>query len=136
MNPTWIQNGHRLKENVNVYRPIIYRLFPKLEQIVITGTSVSWNGDVYPLNPRSLLNVLDGVWLRSSFSTVIIEDQFGKWIKKAFAKKVVAEYKAKGIAVDFDAEYGGHRVIISVHSPSTRAQFKEKTKKKKKCLIM
>merc|ERR1712154_327500 len=106
-----------------------------------TGTGLG----VYPLSPLTLLKALDGVSLPPSFRTVVVVDEEGKWVEKAFKKKGVAEFAAKGFAVEVEEEedeYGRwtkRTVFISMENECEEVEGahsvqKEKEEKKGRCL--
>ena len=121
--PIWKQKGNEMKENVNVYRPVIYELFPNLRQITIRTTN-NEGDSVYPIEPQTLLNVVQNEKRPPKLRTIQIADYSKtKWSEKVFDEKVIAKYKAMNIGVelkDYVTSDGEPwvKVILSVPPPS------------------
>ena len=112
--PLRSQKGDELKENVNVYRPVIYELFPNLRQITI-GMAHSDSYSVYPIEPQTLLNVVQNEKRPPKLRTIQIWDRSKtKWSEKVFDEKVIAKYKAMNIGVEVQKLTNGRDVILSV----------------------
>ena len=99
LKPLWRRKrGNGVRDGVNVFNEKLLKTFQNLQQITIKRTSYR------PLSPRTLLRALDGVSLPPSFRTVVVVDAHGKWVWKAFDDEVVAEFAAKGFAVEVEEE--------------------------------
>ena len=114
MEPMWNRNDDKKKqnENCNIFRPIVYQLFPNLEQITLLTSNIKPRDlGVYPLDPRFLLNLLERKPLPLKFNSVQIQDIDKQWIRSAFNAKIIQEFKERNISVDFEAH--GKVMIIS-----------------------
>ena len=104
-----MQDPSDLKEDVNVFRPILYNLFPNLESVTFL---TSYRGfPTYALNAKSLLKVLDVPYRTASFSRVIILDGMNKWWQTSFSSDMQKAYKAK----NFDVQFNNGKVCINLN---------------------
>ena len=112
--PIWKQNVDQLKENVNVYRPVTYELFPNLRQITI-WTTFKGTDSVYPIAPQTLLNVIQSEKRPRTLRTIqIMDNSETKWSLKVFDEKVIMKYKAMNIGLGVGKTRAGHKMILTI----------------------
>jgi len=82
------------KKNTNIYRDVLYQMFPNLERITLDVRSG------YPVDPLSLLDILDDP--ACSLQSVCIRYGYGeKWTVDGFDNiETVQRYKDKGIEIE------------------------------------
>ena len=100
-------------DNTNLFKPILFDLFPKLRQITI-NTADQTGQRKWAFNPLSLLSILNGAAVPESFETIKIEDRGeNKWLTKAFSQRVRGKYAESNLAVKHERTFDGNVVFIS-----------------------
>eukprot|EP01084_Bolivina_argentea_P293717 505222_1 len=86
--------------NNNLFKPILFKLFPNLQEIMIYSTSFS---SVYSFSILSLLSMLTNTVLPKSFRTITIKDSYpdksGEWLKKKFTAHVKRQFIANKLSI-------------------------------------
>eukprot|EP01084_Bolivina_argentea_P193599 332134_1 len=93
------------KNNNNLFKPMIFELFPNLKNITIYTAHSSYPYPVYCFNLLSLLSILVGVSFPKSFKSIIIKDQNPDknhaWLEKSLSKAIKRKFTAKKFNIEF-----------------------------------
>merc|ERR1712154_238705 len=93
------------EDNTNILKPLIFELFPKLQQITVVSSSLY---RCFAFNLLSLLSVIDETVLPASLSSLVIKgtrpDKSGEWLKSVYCDESAEQFAAKNLWTKFQTE--------------------------------
>eukprot|EP01084_Bolivina_argentea_P130785 230897_1 len=114
--------------NYNLFKPIIFKLFSNLKEIIIYSTDdtqvltqnagTRFKDTVYSFDILRLLSILTTNSLPKSFERVIIKEPYpwksGEWLKNAFTEHVKQAFMSKKINIELKTNQGEERRFVNV----------------------
>merc|ERR1712083_148906 len=104
----YIYDGDIPSDRTNIFRPILFQLFPNLVEIEMDNYS-------HALNLLSLLSVLEESAIPQSFKVLKVKDEHMIWLKRAVeaVPDIEKQFKAKGWKLEFKSMENGHWIFVS-----------------------
>ena len=95
-------------DRTNIFRPILFQLFPNLVEIEMDNSH-------HALNLLSLLSVLEESAIPQSFKVLKVKDKDRKWLKRAVeaVPEIEKQFKSKGWMLELKIIANEHWIFVT-----------------------